>query len=114
VMCISDNSRIAIKPTSSLSMQEVEEFFELINRLRDKGIAMVYISHRMDGYCRICDSITLMWLNGKAVFCDEIENVDNHRLLPGIIGNGNPNQLRIKPKIGETISRQKIFLWKIL
>lgn len=109
VRALNLESRVIIfdEPTSSLSMQEVEKLFELMNRLRDKGIAMVYISHRMDEIYRICDRITLM-RDGKVIFCDEIENVDNHRLLTGIIGNENTNQFPDKPeKIGETIFEAK-------
>ena len=91
------------EPTSSLSVQEVEKLFELMERLRKKGIAMVYISHRMDEIYRICDRITLM-RDGKVIFCDEIGNVDNHRLITGIVGSENMDQFPEKSDdIGDVI-----------
>ncbi len=95
------------EPTSSLSVQEVEKLFELIERLRKKGIAMVYISHRMDEIYRICDRITLM-RDGKVIFCDAIGNVDAHRLITGIVGSENTNQFPEKShEIGEVIFEAK-------
>ncbi len=48
------------EPTSSLSDNEVEALFRIMNDLRDKGVAMVYISHKMDEIKRIADDITIM------------------------------------------------------
>lgn len=109
VRALNLESRVIIfdEPTSSLSVQEVEKLFELMGRLREKGISMVYISHRMDEIYRICDRITLM-RDGKVIFCDEIGNVDNHRLVTGIVGSENTNQFPGKPtEIGETIFEAK-------
>ncbi len=109
VRALNLESRVIIfdEPTSSLSVQEVEKLFELMGRLREKGIAMVYISHRMDEIYRICDRITLM-RDGKVIFCDDIENVDNHRLVTGIVGSENINQFPGKPtEIGDTIFEAK-------
>lgn len=87
------NSDIIIfdEPTSSLSMTETESLFELIGRLKKKGVGMVYITHRMSEVYQICDRITLL-RDGKNVFSDDIKNVDNHRLLAGIVGSENTNQ----------------------
>ena len=48
------------EPTSSLSDNEVEALFRIMNDLRDRGVAMVYISHKMDEIKRIADDITIM------------------------------------------------------
>ncbi len=79
------------EPTSSLSMTETERLFSLIDTLKKKGVGMVYITHRMSEVYQICDRITLL-RDGKNVFSDEIKNVDNHRLLAGIVGSENTNQ----------------------
>lgn len=59
---ISRNSKILIldEPTAALTQVEVEELFKIMNDLRDKGIGMIYISHRMDEINRISDRITVM------------------------------------------------------
>lgn len=59
---ISRDSKILIldEPTAALTQPEVEELFKMMNDLREKGIGMIYISHRMDEINRISDRITVM------------------------------------------------------
>lgn len=59
---VSHNAKVVIfdEPTSSLSDNEVEALFRIMNDLRDKGVAMIYISHKMDEIKRIADDITIM------------------------------------------------------
>ncbi|MFB7471477.1 sugar ABC transporter ATP-binding protein [Kitasatospora sp. NPDC056184] len=48
------------EPTSSLSEQEADTLFALIGRLRDRGIAIVYVSHRMGEIFRLADRIAVL------------------------------------------------------
>lgn len=48
------------EPTAALTQPEVEELFKIMNDLRDKGIGMIYISHRMDEINRISDRVSVM------------------------------------------------------
>jgi ribose transport system ATP-binding protein len=59
---ISSDARIVImdEPTSSLDDREVEVLFEVIRGLRANGIAVVYISHRLDELYTVCDRVTIM------------------------------------------------------
>lgn len=59
---ISYDSKLLIldEPTAALTQTEVEDLFKIMNDLRDKGIGMIYISHRMDEINRISDRITVM------------------------------------------------------
>lgn len=59
---ISHNSKLLIldEPTAALTQTEVEELFKIMNDLREKGIGMIYISHRMDEINRISDRVTVM------------------------------------------------------
>ena len=59
---VSHNAKVVIfdEPTSSLSDNEVESLFRIMNDLRDKGVSMVYISHKMDEIKRIADDVTIM------------------------------------------------------
>jgi rhamnose transport system ATP-binding protein len=58
---ISLNVRVLImdEPTASLSAHEVERLFRLVGELRDKGIAILFVSHRMDEVFRLADTITV-------------------------------------------------------
>lgn len=48
------------EPTSSLTAAEVEALFTIVNELRDRGVSIVYISHKMDEILRISDEVTIM------------------------------------------------------
>ena len=59
---ISYNAKIIVldEPTSSLMTQEVEKLFEMIRMLKEQGISLVYISHKMDEIFEICDDISVL------------------------------------------------------
>lgn len=59
---VSHNAKVIIfdEPTSSLSDKEVEFLFKIMNQLRDQGVAMIYISHKMDEIKRIADDVQIM------------------------------------------------------
>src|SRR5207253_8760831 len=56
------NARVLImdEPTSALTTQEIEELFAAIRRLRARGVAVVYISHRMEELFAIGDRVTVL------------------------------------------------------
>ena len=58
---VSYNSKVIVfdEPTSSLTEEEVEHLFKIINMLRDRGVGIIYISHKMAEIKRISDYITI-------------------------------------------------------
>ncbi len=48
------------EPTSSLSDEEVERLFTLVRRLRDEGVAIIYVSHRIKEILRLCDRVAIL------------------------------------------------------
>ena len=59
---VSANCRVLIldEPTSSLTQNEVDALFRIVEDLKSKGVAIVYISHKMDEILRISDEVTIM------------------------------------------------------
>lgn len=59
---VSFNSKIIVmdEPTSSLTGNEVEQLFRIINDLRSRGVSIIYISHKMEEILRISDEVTIM------------------------------------------------------
>lgn len=59
---VSNHARIIVmdEPTSSLTENEVEHLFGIINNLRNQGVAIIYISHKMEEILRIADEVTIM------------------------------------------------------
>ena len=84
---VSYNSKIIVfdEPTSSLTEEEVEHLFDIINMLRDRGVGIIYISHKMAEIQRISDEITVMrdgqWVATKPAA--ELEMNDIIRLMVG-------------------------------
>ena len=84
---VSYNSKVIVfdEPTSSLTEQEVEHLFEIINMLRDRGVGIIYISHKMAEIKRISDEITIMrdgtWIATRPA--DELSMDDIIRLMVG-------------------------------
>ena len=81
VKAISVGAKVIImdEPTSAITDREVDTLFEQIARLRQQGVAMIYISHKMDEIFRICDRITVL-RDGQFIGCDE-----SLRILQGLI-----------------------------
>lgn len=48
------------EPTSSLTDEEVERLFTLVRRLRDEGVAIIYVSHRIKEILRLCDRVAIL------------------------------------------------------
>jgi len=59
---VSFHSKVIVfdEPTSSLTQEEVEHLFKIINMLRDRGCGIIYISHKMEEILRISDEVTIM------------------------------------------------------
>ena len=59
---ISYNAQVIVldEPTSSLTVQEVSKLFEMMRMLKEQGIALIYISHKMDEIFEICDEISVL------------------------------------------------------
>lgn len=87
VKAVSSDAKIIIldEPTSSLSVKEVEKLYKIIRRLRQRGVSIVYISHRLDEIFTICERITLM-RDGKWIFTEPIADVTREHLVNSIIG----------------------------
>lgn len=84
---LSQNARVLImdEPTASLSKQEVGVLFELIARLKEQGIAIIYISHRMDEIHHIADRITIL-RNGKKLLVADLSAITPEEIVAGVAG----------------------------
>lgn len=84
---VSQQAKVVIfdEPTSSLSDNEVEALFRIMNDLRDKGVAMVYISHKMDEIKRIADDITIM-RDGTYVGTWPAEELSTDQIIAKMVG----------------------------
>ena len=73
------------EPTSSLPREDVERLFALIRRLRERGVAIVYISHFLEEVREIADRFTVL-RDGRSVATGELRGVTNDHLISHMVG----------------------------
>jgi ribose transport system ATP-binding protein len=73
------------EPTAVLSHKESEELFRIIAELKAKGLAIVYISHRMEELERLADRVTIL-RDGKCVFTGEASTTDRAGIIRHMVG----------------------------
>ena len=90
---VSYNSKVIVfdEPTSSLTEQEVEHLFEIINMLRDRGCGIIYISHKMAEILRISDEVTIM-RDGQYVATRPSSELTTDEIIRLMVGRELTNQ----------------------
>ena len=90
---VSYNSKVIVfdEPTSSLTEQEVEHLFKIINMLRDRGCGIIYISHKMAEILRISDEVTIM-RDGQYVATRPSSELTTDEIIRLMVGRELTNQ----------------------
>ncbi|WP_412733835.1 sugar ABC transporter ATP-binding protein [Heyndrickxia acidicola] len=94
------------EPTAALNKEETDRLFEQIRRLKQKGISIIYISHRMDEIFELSDRIVVL-RDGQLVLEEAIEKVEQKQIVTSMVGkqldnfypkehNVNSSQIRLK------------------
>ncbi|EPF2680071.1 galactose/methyl galactoside ABC transporter ATP-binding protein MglA [Vibrio vulnificus] len=73
------------EPTSSLTEKEVGHLFTIINKLKEKGCGVVYISHKMEEIFAICDEITIL-RDGQWVDTRPLKGLDMDQIIAMMVG----------------------------
>ena len=81
------------EPTAPLGKVECDRLFEAIRRLREGGIAILYISHRFGEVLDLCDRVTVL-RNGRVVVTDTLRGWTDARLTEAMIGRRTERFLR--------------------
>ena len=87
IKAVSCDARMIImdEPTSSLDSEETEHLFATIRDLKSKGVAIIYISHRMDEIFEICDSVAV-FRDGTYVGARSMDGVTRDELISMMVG----------------------------
>ena len=73
------------EPTSSLTEHEARRLFTLLRELRDKGVALIFVSHKLDEVFALCDRVSVL-RDGRFVGSDEVKNLTPRALVQMMIG----------------------------
>lgn len=98
------------EPTSSLDEKEVAILFRQMHKLKEKGISIIFISHRLDEVFEICDTVTVL-KDGKLVSEDAIKNLTKLELVSRMIGRDATDVL--KRKKGQFEGEQTEILFEV-
>lgn len=84
---LAQDARVLImdEPTASLAKHEADNLFELVGRLKARGISVIYISHRMDEVFRIADRITIL-RDGRRLLTERLADLTPSQVVGGIVG----------------------------
>jgi len=81
------NCRVLImdEPSASIPMAEVENMFRIVRRLKEKGVAIIYISHRLEELFELCDRVTV-FRDGQYVITRNVADITKKDLIRYMIG----------------------------
>lgn len=94
---ISMNAKLIImdEPTSSLGEREVEQLMETVRSLKARGIAILFVSHKLEELFELCDRVTVI-RDGEHIITDETSNYTNDSLIQAMVGRSLDN---LYPKV---------------
>jgi ABC-type sugar transport system ATPase subunit len=73
------------EPTSALSTDEVDRLFSFIRRLQERGVGIIYVTHKLDEIYRIADRVTVV-RDGKHVITTDVTGTNPHDLVTWMVG----------------------------
>lgn len=73
------------EPTSSLSEREAKRLFEVVRRLRNQGLAVIYISHRLEEIIGLADEVSVL-RDGELVHSERVETLDIPKIVHHMVG----------------------------
>ncbi|WP_298455924.1 sugar ABC transporter ATP-binding protein [uncultured Cellulomonas sp.] len=94
---LAQDARILImdEPTASLAKHEADTLFDLVGRLKARGISVIYISHRMDEVFRIADRITIL-RDGRCLLTEALSDLTPAQVVEGIVGQQMDGELEYR------------------
>lgn len=88
------NAKVIIfdEPTSTLTPEEKYQFFLLIDRLKEQGVSIIFISHALEEALQISDRITVM-RDGQHIITDDTSNFDRDNIIRAMVGRDLSDEL---------------------
>ncbi|GAC1594085.1 MAG: sugar ABC transporter ATP-binding protein [Acidimicrobiales bacterium] len=87
------------EPTATLSALEVDALFGIVRTLRDTGVGIIFVTHRLDEVYQLCDRVTIM-RDGRTIASDDVGNISKARLVELITGHSGEFGDHVTPSAG--------------
>ena len=102
-VCVNAKVLILDEPTASLTDAEIPEMFAALRSLRDQGVAIVYVSHRLEEAFELCDRVSVM-RNGVVAMTEEIAQTSVTDVITAMIGRPQEAQFPERSEVaGEVV-----------
>ncbi|MFL5756755.1 MAG: sugar ABC transporter ATP-binding protein, partial [Chloroflexota bacterium] len=102
------------EPTASLSHTEIDVLFALVRRLRDRGLAIVFISHHLQELAAICDTVTVL-RDGNVVLASALDRISLDDIIAAMVGSGmapaGSARIAEEAEIGEPLLEVRGLSW---
>jgi ribose transport system ATP-binding protein len=105
VKALSFSSKLIImdEPSSSLTGEEMAELVTIIRQLKEKGISIIYISHKLDEIFQFCDNVSVM-RDGRVVDTKAVAEFTRNELVSKMVGRAIENEYPPRPhSVGEVV-----------
>ncbi len=102
---LSFNSKLIImdEPSSSLTSDELKQLFKIIHDLKEKGVSIIYISHKLDEIFELCDIVTVM-RDGHVIDTQPVGNLTRADMITKMVGRSIEHEYPERPHcVGETL-----------
>ncbi len=102
---VSQDAKVIVmdEPSAPLTNNELKQLYRLINGLKEKGVTIIYISHRLEEIFEVCDTVSVM-RDGKHVITMDVKDTDQHELISYMVGRTlNMVYPKRQSEIGETV-----------
>ena len=107
IKAISHRAKVLVldEPSTALSVEDVERLFSFLRKLRDDGVAIIYVSHRMDEIAQIADRATIL-RDGRHVITAPLSELPVESMIEHIVGRrsrGLSDIVRGETRVGEPV-----------
>jgi len=95
------------EPSASIPMAEVENMFEIVRKLKAKGVSVIYISHRLEELFELCDRVTV-FRDGRFVVTRNVADITKQDLIKYMIGRELTEKFPVRnAKVSDTVLEVK-------
>lgn len=106
---LSRDARILImdEPTASLTKHECEELYKIVDRLREQGVSIIFITHKFEDMYRLATRVTVL-RDSKYIGSWDVDKISNHNLITSMVGRELDQMYPVKTStIGDVVLEVK-------
>src|ERR1035437_2505297 len=90
------------EPTAALTDLEIKSLFNILRKPRDEGVAIIYVSHRLEEVFALCDRATIM-RNGQVITTSKVEDITIDEVISTMVGRSLQKQFPDRGRHGDKI-----------